>query len=76
VDALTAEDLEVQRLVVEVLNLAKPLSALREEPLRSRVEAHKRRRYAKPGGGVANGEAVRSSAGEGTARPRSSRFRM
>jgi len=26
-DALTAEDLEVQRLVTEVLNLAKPLSA-------------------------------------------------
>jgi 2-polyprenyl-6-methoxyphenol hydroxylase-like FAD-dependent oxidoreductase len=43
VDALTAEDFEVQRLVVEVLNLAKPLSALREEPLRSRVGAHKRR---------------------------------
>jgi 2-polyprenyl-6-methoxyphenol hydroxylase-like FAD-dependent oxidoreductase len=44
VDALTAEDIEVQRLVAEVLNLAQPLSALREEPLRSRVEAHKRRR--------------------------------
>jgi 2-polyprenyl-6-methoxyphenol hydroxylase-like FAD-dependent oxidoreductase len=42
VDALTAEDAEVQRLVTDVLNLAKPLSALREEPLRSRVEAHKR----------------------------------
>jgi 2-polyprenyl-6-methoxyphenol hydroxylase-like FAD-dependent oxidoreductase len=44
VDALTAEDLEVQRLLVEVLNLAKPLAVLREEPLRSRVEAHKMRR--------------------------------
>jgi hypothetical protein len=44
VDALTTEDLEVQRLVSEVLNLAKPLSALREEPLRSRVEAHARSR--------------------------------
>jgi 2-polyprenyl-6-methoxyphenol hydroxylase-like FAD-dependent oxidoreductase len=44
VDALTADDLEVQRLVVDVLNLAKPLSALREEPLRRRVEAHKMRR--------------------------------
>jgi 2-polyprenyl-6-methoxyphenol hydroxylase-like FAD-dependent oxidoreductase len=43
VDALTADDLEVQRLVTEVLNLAKPLSALREEPLRSRVKAYKRR---------------------------------
>ena len=42
VDALTAEDDEVHRLVVEVLNLAKPLSALREEPLRSRVEAGQR----------------------------------
>ena len=44
VDALTAEDLEVQRLMAEVLNLAKPLSALREEPLRSRVEAYARGR--------------------------------
>jgi 2-polyprenyl-6-methoxyphenol hydroxylase-like FAD-dependent oxidoreductase len=43
VDALTAEDLEVQRLMVEVLNLVKPLSALREEPIRSRVEMHKMR---------------------------------
>jgi 2-polyprenyl-6-methoxyphenol hydroxylase-like FAD-dependent oxidoreductase len=42
VDALTADDVEVQRLVAEVLNLTKPLSALREEPLRSRVEAHTR----------------------------------
>jgi 2-polyprenyl-6-methoxyphenol hydroxylase-like FAD-dependent oxidoreductase len=42
VDALTAEDIEVQRLVTEVLHLAKPLSALREEPLRSRVEARRR----------------------------------
>jgi hypothetical protein len=44
VDALSAEDLEVQRLLVEVLNLAKPLAVLREEPLRSRVEAYKMRR--------------------------------
>ncbi len=44
VDALTAEDLEVQRLMVEVINLAKPLSVLREEPLRSRVEARQLRR--------------------------------
>jgi 2-polyprenyl-6-methoxyphenol hydroxylase-like FAD-dependent oxidoreductase len=43
VDALTADDVEVRQLVAEVLNLAKPLSALRQEPLRSRVEAHKRR---------------------------------
>ncbi len=42
-EALTAEALEVQRLVAEVLHLAKPLAALREEPLRRRVEAHKRR---------------------------------
>jgi hypothetical protein len=41
VDALTAEDLEIQRLMVEVLNLVKPLSALREEPLRSCVEGQK-----------------------------------
>jgi 2-polyprenyl-6-methoxyphenol hydroxylase-like FAD-dependent oxidoreductase len=44
VDALSAEDPEVQRLVTEVLNLAKPLSALNQEPLRSRVEAHSTRR--------------------------------
>jgi 2-polyprenyl-6-methoxyphenol hydroxylase-like FAD-dependent oxidoreductase len=44
VDALTAEDVEVQRLITEVLNLARPLSVLREEPLRSRVEAYRRRR--------------------------------
>jgi 2-polyprenyl-6-methoxyphenol hydroxylase-like FAD-dependent oxidoreductase len=43
VDALTAEDIEVQRLVTEVLNLAKPLSTLQEEPLRRCVEAYKRR---------------------------------
>jgi 2-polyprenyl-6-methoxyphenol hydroxylase-like FAD-dependent oxidoreductase len=42
VDALTAEDLDVQRLVTEVFNLTKPLSALNEEPWRSRVEAHKK----------------------------------
>ncbi len=44
VDALTAEDDEVYRLLVDVLNLAKPISALREEPLRSRVEARQRQR--------------------------------
>jgi flavin-dependent dehydrogenase len=37
VDALTAEDVEVYRQMVEVLQMMKPLSALREEPLRSRV---------------------------------------
>lgn len=41
--ALAAEDVEVQRLVSEVFNLAKPLSALREEPLRSRVMAQQRK---------------------------------
>ena len=50
-DALTAEDVEVHRLMVEVLNLARPLSALREERLRSRVEAHKQTRQASPLGG-------------------------
>jgi 2-polyprenyl-6-methoxyphenol hydroxylase-like FAD-dependent oxidoreductase len=38
-DALMAEDVEVQRLMSEVFNLAKPLSILNEEPLRSRVLA-------------------------------------
>jgi 2-polyprenyl-6-methoxyphenol hydroxylase-like FAD-dependent oxidoreductase len=51
VDALTAEDVEVHRLMVEVLNLARPLSALREEPLRSRVEAHKQTRQTSHLGG-------------------------
>lgn len=44
VDALTAEDVEVHRLVTEVFNLARPLSALKKEPLRSRVEAQRTRR--------------------------------
>jgi 2-polyprenyl-6-methoxyphenol hydroxylase-like FAD-dependent oxidoreductase len=39
VEELSAGDKEVQRLVWEVFNLAKPLSALSEEPLRSRVLA-------------------------------------
>jgi 2-polyprenyl-6-methoxyphenol hydroxylase-like FAD-dependent oxidoreductase len=38
-DALTAEDVAVHRLVIEVFHLVKPLSALREEPLQSRVRA-------------------------------------
>jgi len=41
-DALTAEDVEVYRLMVDVFNLVKPLSALHEEPLRSRVLARQR----------------------------------
>jgi 2-polyprenyl-6-methoxyphenol hydroxylase-like FAD-dependent oxidoreductase len=41
-DALTAEDVEVHRLMVEVFNLVKPLSVLHEEPLRSRVLARQR----------------------------------
>jgi 2-polyprenyl-6-methoxyphenol hydroxylase-like FAD-dependent oxidoreductase len=39
-DALTADDVEVYRLLVDVFHLVKPLSALHEEPLRSRVLAH------------------------------------
>jgi 2-polyprenyl-6-methoxyphenol hydroxylase-like FAD-dependent oxidoreductase len=38
-DSLQAEDIDVQRLVTEVFQLTKPLSALREEPLLSRVLA-------------------------------------
>jgi hypothetical protein len=38
-DALTAEDVEVYRLLFEVFNLAKPWSALHAEPLRSRALA-------------------------------------
>lgn len=36
-EAVCEKDVEVQILLTEVLNLAKPLSALSEEPLRSRV---------------------------------------
>jgi 2-polyprenyl-6-methoxyphenol hydroxylase-like FAD-dependent oxidoreductase len=38
-DALTAEDVEVYRLLVDVFHLVKPLSALHAEPLRRRVVA-------------------------------------
>jgi 2-polyprenyl-6-methoxyphenol hydroxylase-like FAD-dependent oxidoreductase len=41
-DALTAEDVEAYRLMVDVFNLVKPLSALYEEPWRSRVLARQR----------------------------------
>ncbi len=36
-DSLQAEDINVQRLITEVFQLCRPLSALREEPLLSRV---------------------------------------
>jgi hypothetical protein len=36
---LSGEDMEIYKLVTEVFQLAKPISALHEEPLRSRVEA-------------------------------------
>lgn len=38
-DALQAEDLEVQRLLTEVFQLLRPLSALWDDPIRSRVLA-------------------------------------
>lgn len=38
-DRLQVEDRQVQRLVAEVFHLVRPLSALQEEPLRSRVLA-------------------------------------
>jgi 2-polyprenyl-6-methoxyphenol hydroxylase-like FAD-dependent oxidoreductase len=41
-DRLQADDIELQRLVMAVFHLARPLSALHEEPLRSRVLAHMR----------------------------------
>ena len=40
--ALAAEDMEVYKLMAEVFHLSQPLSALSEEPLRSRVEARTR----------------------------------
>ncbi len=42
-DALVGEDIQVHKLVIEVFQLAKPLSALIEEPLRSRVLARQRK---------------------------------
>lgn len=42
-DALTAEDVEFHRLLVDVLNLVQPLSALYEELVRSRVLARQRK---------------------------------
>jgi hypothetical protein len=46
-DALTAEDVEVYRLLVEVAHLVKPLAALHEEPLRSRVLARQQQQRGK-----------------------------
>ena len=40
---IMADDMEVYKLVTEVIHLARPISALREEPLRSRVEARLRK---------------------------------
>ncbi len=42
-DALASEDVEVHRLLIEVGSLCKPLSALNEEPLRSRALAEQRK---------------------------------
>jgi 2-polyprenyl-6-methoxyphenol hydroxylase-like FAD-dependent oxidoreductase len=36
-DALTAEDIELHKILAEVIGLARPLSALLDEPVRSRV---------------------------------------
>jgi 2-polyprenyl-6-methoxyphenol hydroxylase-like FAD-dependent oxidoreductase len=36
-DALTAEDIEIHKTMIEVIGLARPLSALWDEPVRSRV---------------------------------------
>lgn len=42
-NALAAEDMEVHKLLGEVFHLAKPLSVLMEEPLRSRVVAQQQK---------------------------------
>jgi len=44
-DSLQAEDIDVQRLVTEVFQLTKPISALREEPLLSRILARLRQQH-------------------------------
>ena len=46
-DALTAEDPEIHRTVLEVFQLARPLLALWQEPLFSRVTEKIRERSAK-----------------------------
>jgi 2-polyprenyl-6-methoxyphenol hydroxylase-like FAD-dependent oxidoreductase len=38
-DALTAEDIEIHKILVEVIGLARPLASLWDEPLRGRVFA-------------------------------------
>jgi 2-polyprenyl-6-methoxyphenol hydroxylase-like FAD-dependent oxidoreductase len=48
-DALSADDAEVLQLFFEVLALCKPVSALNEEPLRSRVLAEQRKHPEKYG---------------------------
>jgi hypothetical protein len=48
-DALTANDAGVNQLFFEVLGLCKPVSALIEEPLRSRVLAEQRKHPEKYG---------------------------
>ncbi len=45
-DALSAEDVQVQTLIMEVLSLTKPLSALSKEPLRGRVVAQMQKQSA------------------------------
>jgi 2-polyprenyl-6-methoxyphenol hydroxylase-like FAD-dependent oxidoreductase len=49
VDALTADDPDIHRLLVDVVSLCKPVSALYEEPLRSRVAAEQRKHPEKYG---------------------------
>jgi len=41
--SLTADDPAIHRLMIEVLNLCKPLSVLNDEPLRSRVLGEQRK---------------------------------
>jgi 2-polyprenyl-6-methoxyphenol hydroxylase-like FAD-dependent oxidoreductase len=68
-DALTAEDVEVYRLLVDVFHLVKPLSALHEEPLRSRAEAHSMRHSANAALGLATGSRGRGHHTRGRAKP-------
>ncbi len=49
VDALTADDPDIHRLLIDVVSLCKPVSALYEEPLRSRVAAEQRKHPEKYG---------------------------
>jgi hypothetical protein len=69
-DALTAEDIEVYRLLVDVFHLVKPLSALQEEPWRSRVLTRQRQQGGQESASAGPHRALAESRHGGAAVPR------